>query len=487
MTGIDMRAAVAPSLEPLRLRPAHWLLLGVVLTALSGMRWNIGLLAWVMAVPFLIYLRQARGWRDQVWLLAALQLGVGLQVAKIVSEPVSWLMVPLFSVPMAFSVWLGYVAFEALRRRLGDGWGLLLFPALVVCLEFLGWRFSAMGAWGALANTQVDNLALLQLTAITGLAGPAVVMSLVSAWLALVLATGRPGRWWRSGLAIALLVVAAHGWGVYRLHQPLPGPQITVAAIVSDVALGEGGKIPDQAVLRRGNEELFQRSALAAQRGARLVVWNEGATVVAREDEAAFLRRGRDLARQAGIDLVLAYVVPLEGLRRFENKYVWLGADGQVAETYYKRHPVPGEGAVVGTGPVRVLNRPYGKAAGAICYDYDFPALGRTHARLGAGLVVVPSSDWRGIDPYHGQMASIRGIEGGFSLLRPVRWATSAAFDAYGRPRATLSHFEANDRIMLATLPATPVATVYARWGDWLPALAAVLLGWAFVRGWQRR
>ena len=55
---------------------------------------------------------------------------------------------------------------------------------------------------------------------------------------------------------------------------------------------------------------------------------------------------------------------------------------------------------------------------------------------------------------------------GGFSVLRPVRAATSAAFDAYGRTRATMSGYESNDRIMLATLPSVAITTTYAALGD---------------------
>jgi len=56
------------------LTPRQWLLLGIAFTALVGMRWNVSWLAWVMPVPFLLYLRSAHGWRAQLWLLAALQL-----------------------------------------------------------------------------------------------------------------------------------------------------------------------------------------------------------------------------------------------------------------------------------------------------------------------------------------------------------------------------------------------------------------------------
>jgi len=140
---------------------------------------------------------------------------------------------------------------------------------------------------------------------------------------------------------------------------------------------------------------------------------------------------------------------------------------------------------VTGTDPLRALVRPYAAAAGAICYDYDFPAMALGHAAVGAGLVAVPSSDWRGIDPYHGQMARVRAIEGGFSILRPARAATSWAFDAYGRPRASLPFFEDNDRVMLASLPTERVPTLYARIGD-LPALAyALVLGAAIMAAWR--
>lgn len=140
-----------------------------------------------------------------------------------------------------------------------------------------------------------------------------------------------------------------------------------------------------------------------------------------------------------------------------------------------------------GTAPIVALDRPYGRVAGAICYDYDFPSLGQEHAALGTQLAVVPSSDWRGIDPFHTQMAAIRGIEGGYSVLRPVRWATSTATDAYGRVRGSLSYFELNDRVLVAQVPITQVQTVYAAIGDALPWTCLVGLLWAGLAVIRRR
>jgi apolipoprotein N-acyltransferase len=72
---------------------------------------------------------------------------------------------------------------------------------------------------------------------------------------------------------------------------------------------------------------------------------------------------------------------------------------------------------------------------------------GRWHARQGAELVVLPSSDWRGIDPAHTLMTRVRAIEGGFSLVRSARWAASGAFDARGRVRGWMPATEHNERV----------------------------------------
>ena len=94
----------------------------------------------------------------------------------------------------------------------------------------------------------------------------------------------------------------------------------------------------------------------------------------------------------------MAYLVVLDEQHfRYDNKYVWITAAGDVAEQYSKHFPVPGEPKTAGTKPIEVLQRPYGKVAGAICYDDDCPKLAREHSLLGAELVVVPSSEWLGI------------------------------------------------------------------------------------------
>lgn len=460
-----------------------WLAIGVAVTALGANRFSVPLLGWVMAVPWLVVLRRTDGWWGRLALLAAMQVGMALQIAKIITDPLPWAFVPMFSVPMGLSAWVLYLGFEGARRRLGDGWGLALFPALATVAEWVGWRTSDFGSWGAAAYTQLDNLALLQTTSVLGLGGIAWLTAACSALIALGLVDARPGRWLPHAGGLALLVGLAHGFGAWRLQQPLDGPRVTVAAVMTDLGL-DGGELPSDEALDAATDRLFARTEQAIDAGAELVVWNEGATAVQPDREAALIARGQALATDRGVDLVLAWVVPLDGMAHYENKYVWLTPTGPI-ETYFKHFPVPGEGAVRGTSPIQVHDRPYGPAAGAICYDYDFPQLGLEHGRKGAGLVVVPSSDWAGIDPTHTWMARVRGIESGFSVVRPVRWATSGAFDAYGRTLAALPWSD-DGHVMLARVPTTPRPTVYQRVGDVLPWSCLGVLGLGLL-AWARR
>lgn len=254
------------------------------------------------------------------------------------------------------------------------------------------------------------------------------------------------------------------------------GEAVPVAAVASLFSSEETpGAIRDPSSARPKDALLFERTLSAARRGARLVVWNEVATIMERPDEPGFVEKGRAVARETGIDLVMAYGVLLSRRPfRFENKYLWVRPDGAIADEYWKRHPVPGEGSVPGTKPARIIPldpaRPeLGKAGGGICYDMDFPPIPLGLVRAGAGLVALPSSDWRGIDPIHSDMARIMGVAIGVSVLRPVRSATSFASDPYGRVRASRRFYENGDGVMLASLPAVPVPTLYAKVGDVFP------------------
>lgn len=454
---------------------SRWLLLviGGALTSLTGHRWGIAAIAWLVPVPFLLYARSARGWRTWLALFGALLVGYSVQCAAFASPPVPVIAMLAFGPPLALLRFAAIGCGEAIRRRLGERAGLLAYVMATVLFDWIGYGVTELGTWMSTANTQVESLTFLQLASIGGLALLGALMAWTSGTLAMLIGARLPAR---RALVLACSLVTAMLWATLRLDQSVPGRHVAVAAVVTTVGPGENG-MPDDQTLAANTEDLFARTRIAASRGARLVVWNEVATLVDPADEHAFIVRARAMARELRIDFVLAYaVLETRAPVLLDNKYLFITDEGTILDEYQKHHPVPGEPSIKGVGPLKVLERPYGKVGGAICYDYDFPAMAREHARSGAELVVVPSSDWRGIDPVHTFMARVRAIENGFSMVRSVRWSASGAFDAHGRVRAWMPASGETDGVMVAQVPVGRVQTIASRIGDAPVGIAAVLL-----------
>jgi apolipoprotein N-acyltransferase len=459
-------------------RVPTWLLAvaGIVAVAIAGNRAGVAALAWIAPVPVALAATRLRGVRGRALLLLACAAAMSLQTLKLVGGPATPVFALAFGVPIGALLWAQLALWDLVQRRAGPAWSIPAFAALSALADLAGLH-SPAGAWATTAASHAENLPLLQLASLGGLALVGLVAALPTGAAAALLLAPAGRRPWRSAALAATGVLAAHAWGTLRLDRQPSDATLAVAAVTVDFP----------PVLRsiedlRGNVDLLlARTELAARRGARLVIWNEVATLVDPEDVPVLEARAADVARRHGIDLVLAYgVVVSRAPFRMDNRYRWLGPDGVVLDGYSKHFLPPGEPSVPGTGPLRVIDRPWGRAGGALCYDYDDPGLARQHARGGAAIVALPSSDWRGIDPQHTWMARARAIEGGFSLVRATRAGLSAAFDPYGRTRATLSAWEDHDHVMLATVPIARVPTLYARAGD-APAalLAAVLLAGA--------
>ncbi len=464
-----------------------WLFLGAGLLIAAQMRWPVFLAGWLAPLPFLIALRHRRTARQGWEWVAVYMLAWVAATLKIITPPLSPFMALGFALPIGLIHMPAFWLWDRLVRKGQHAWAILAFASATAVLEWLQATFTPLTSWGASALTQLDNLPLLQLAALGGLPLLALLLNALPATLewAGSRAFDRRSRW---ALALfGLLFLVAHGWGTLRLATPLAGPQVRVAAVATDARFS-GPPLPGAAEVKQFERTLFERTEKAAGMGARLVVWPEGSTLVQTSQEAEFLARVSELARRLHVELIAAYVVPLSDQPfRYENKYHWFDAEGRDRETYFKHVPVPGEPAVAGTSPHRAHQAPWGRMAGAICYDYDVPPLARTHARLGVDLVALPSSDWAGIDPIHTQMAGIRAIEGGFSLLRSTRLGLSAGMDAHGRMRAWMTDLEPNEGVMLASLPMQRLATPYSRLGDWVivPSLAVLTL--VFGRLWTMR
>jgi apolipoprotein N-acyltransferase len=473
-----------------------WLALAAALGLVASGSWTVPLATWLSGV---FLLRFTRAWPPFR----------GYLVAVAVTVPVlatSWSIFP-FGGAIGLAIFSVVVALIGSLPLLLDGWlaperGLartLVFPAAATSLEFLGGMNDDFGSWGAMAYTQLDHPALLQVVSVFGLAG----ISFLVAWLAAVVNGLWESEWDLRGggtpVVFAGVMALVLGFGSVRLRLADHGAETTrVAALTTpgfrafpdqsvrkryrgDAPLSMGDRDAIQRAYEPRNSRLLEVAEREATAGARLVLWPEAAAVVLESDEEAFLARGRELAAASGITLGMAVGVLDEGPapRRITNKLVVITPDGRQSDDYLKAIPTPGGERAWsrrGDGSLQVIETPVGRVAGVICYDADFPALIAQAGAADVDLLLVPAGDWDDVATMHAGMARLRAIEQGVNILRPASAGLSTAIDTTGSIRA--DHRWTSEQgvdAMVAWLPTEGRPTPYRRIGD--------AFGWASVVG----
>lgn len=144
-------------------------------------------------------------------------------------------------------------------------------------------------------------------------------------------------------LAFAVILVGVGLFGSLRLHGAEGSGRNTtqLAAVSTDATFG-ANSLPNPQQLKQINETLFARTRQAARNGAKLIVWNEGATLAWPKQEKQWKEQLKALAKEVGVPVVAAYIMPVQlKPMKYENKYLWLTAQGTIEQSYLKHKPVP--------------------------------------------------------------------------------------------------------------------------------------------------
>jgi apolipoprotein N-acyltransferase len=399
-----------------------------------------------------------------------------------------------------FTMFLPFWVDRIAAARLHGFIATLVFPFAWVTMEWLVASFTPYGSWNSLAYSQHEHLVLLQLIAVTGLYG----LSFLITWFASVgcsvmergLARGETRR---GALVLATVILITLLGGGIRLVLFAPdAPTVRIASLSSaDLDLFEGveggavaamsGQLTADGVGRiRTNaaaifDDLLERADREAQAGAKIVMWGETNSFSLKQDEPAMVAQGAAFAREREVYLGMAPAVfdPAND-KPLENKIVLVDPRGDVSFEYWKAIPVPGPDAsvqAVNDGRIEIVDSPYGRLGAAICFDMDFPGHLKQAGRGDADIMLVPSNDWRDIDPWHSHMARFRAVEQGFNMVRHVSHGLSLATDYQGRTLASMDHYVTDNRAMVAYVPTRGVRTIYSRIGDvfaWICAAGLV-------------
>ena len=454
----SLSSTLAQGFNVNKINPLWYLVIGVATMTLTHMTFSIEVMAWVSSVPFLIYLSLTQGWKSRLTFILALILAWSFVVMKIISDPIPLMLVFLYSIPISLFHLPGYLIWSRFKNQ---KYGLFLFPVIMIIMEWIQYTFTPLASWGVAAYTMHDNVSLIQTLSLFGLAGLSFLIYWVNVSIANIIIKRKISISTFQLPLIVLFLLIIFGSIRYDLNKANGIDTLTVAAVGTDSEVS-GLPLPSKENNEQTKTALFKRTRTAADGGAKIISWNEAALFIMPKDENEWIESIKELAIELNITLVASYVTPISQTPfKYENKYQFVDSLGNITHSYLKHQPVPGEPAVQGKSPLKVVDIAGTKIGAAICYDYDFPYLAKGYGELGADMVIIPSSDWRGIDPLHTEMAAFRAVEQGHTVLRSTRFGLSAAITPYGEMVSQMSSFDNNDKIMYAKLSAKGVTTLY--------------------------
>jgi len=377
----------------------------------------------------------------------------------------------------------------------------LVFAAAWIVTEWLRASLFTGFAWNpigvTLIATPISNSA--RLVGTYGLSGIAVLL----AGLLLLLGLRR----WRSAAAAAA-AVAVPALAGFLAGGPAPGPAGISLRIVQP-NIGQQDKWRDG--FQQETMERLRRLSSSAGGEPRLLLWPEAAVTRPLENGLRdpgylieMLELRRDVAAMLGEkDLLLTGGVTWRSADGREvtsatNSVFAIGPTGRILARYDKAHLVPyGEylpmRPILSTlglsrlapgdvdfdpGPgAQTLDLPViGKAGFQLCYEIIFSGE-VIDRRNRPAFLFNPSNDaWFGAwgPPQHLAQARLRALEEGLPVLRSTPTGISAVIDSDGRLLRSLKWRTAG--VIDTRLPAPKPPTPFARFGNLLPLLFALLL-----------
>lgn len=488
-------AALSLSYTGLYLSVYSWVCIAVLLLSLFGARPRVafacgflhGLLFVLTSVP---------------WIATVLTVHGGLSASG------GWGV--LLLIAMAWGVLTGSFAWCAHRLSLGSiALSCVGAPFLWVTFEFARAHLPEISfPWNLLGYPSSANLALLQLTSLTGIYGLSFLAAAFNALLAwLVASNGRPLRK-RAVIAVAasacLLIIVLVG------PRFVPQEQAHHFARAVQLNFPEVESYPADWFHEHAAElEEIQRISLApSPQNPDLLVWPEAPAPFSFED-SQFAKLASSLAIRFGHPFLAGAIewrasanpsdLTLHGSLFPFNSALLIDAQGQRIFVYDKIHLVPfGEyepfplihrvvtSVSSDVGGFHKGNRyvvgplPNGNSFGVfICYEAIYAGEVRRFAADGARLFVNISNDgWFGRSAaaeQHLRMARVRAVENRRWMVRTTNSGFTASVDPYGRIFQPLPP----DVRAAADLPYDfrTDKTIYTRFGDWFAWLCVLVSG----------
>lgn len=394
------------------------------------------------------------------------------------------------------SIWLAivfavpYVIDRLLYGKFKGVFQTLIFPVSMTAMLFLN---SIDGILDGDAVTQVyliGEIPLLQFTSLFGLPGLVFFWS----WVASIF-----NQLWEDDFSLkkskhsfiiyAVFIVLVNLYCYYKnpnLVNDSPSVKVAAVTIVEDIEMDSidilhklEKEIPSHFDPVMNEVESLVKKA--TYNDAEIVSFNEFALFLKEENEEKLFKRLSKISMENDVYLSFSYIKFIKGAKE-ENRTVLFNKEGFLLLNYQKRFPLgldfAGEAKYVSKGPEKIqfADTEFGRIGVNLCRDMFSPAFLYQAGINSVDIMLNPSYEtYRAYSHYY----EMRGIEYGFSMVRPSKNGISYARDPHGNVIASMDYYATNNGIMYADVPTKGVKTLYSITGDlfaWITVILTVLM-----------
>jgi apolipoprotein N-acyltransferase len=431
-------------------------------------------LMWIAFIPAMLLAAETTSWRVAAasatlsMLLGSLNMLYYLHF--VLRIPVTAWAIPFSVASLAFAV--GVLLFRGLLQRGAVFSALIALPAFWTLCEYLASFAPANGTAGSMAYTQERFLPILQVACLTGPWGITFLLLLFPS----AVTSGLYLRRRRSAKALPVvgsglaLISAAVLFGAVRLVTPSPQQTIRVGLLDTDT-VEFAGTIPAMHELINA---YAGKVAVLTRLGAQIVLMPEKTGLMSASNTSILDPSLQSAADHTGATLVIGVVHEVDDTSFNEAR---IYSPERPISTYHKQHMLrPFEASLTPGTSLTLLPQSAVPIGVSICKDMDFihPAL--DYGRSGIDLMLDPAWDFNVDRTWHGHIAIMRGVEGGYAIAHAAKNGFLTVTDDRGR---TLGEVKTNSSVFATLLVDVPLRhdqTMFDRFGNWFPWTAGLLL-----------
>ncbi len=474
---------------------AVFIIFSFLVYIMSNGEWCIPIFAWIYPILFLcmIYLNPTRkvcliissiyatGFIVQFWRA----IGMDIKICIIVAILLSFLKV------------LPYIYWSKSKMRFQNT---IIFASIMVSIEYIIYLIYPILGGLSDAYTQYQNLYLLQLVTVTGIYGITFLMYWTAAMVIWIWNNKSKKEYIRKyiivygsviGLVFVYGVVMFHFAGNSDKSIRIAGVTVPISELLNNdedvYSTFYTNTFTDENItnarskLSSAADELFLKTELEAQAGAKIVFWSELNGAVLKQDEDLLLQRASDLAKQEEVYLIVSLLVKTPYVDLKENKTAAFNPQGELISEYFKHGRSIGELCQKGDGILKSFDTEYGRIAPFICSDMAFLSKIQQAGRDNVDILIVPASDWKEMTLLAAKTAIVRGVENGSNIIRHTNKGMSIVSDFRGSVLAQTDYFQSDTKTFSAQVLTKGRFTLYSYIGNLFVYLCNLYLLGSFI------